>query len=355
MTTFKEIRGQLIRTLDQDPNPPLDGQIWYNKTLGTLRVVEPLEAWASSAPLSTARDSSGGAGTQTANAIFGGRTSPTVVVNSTEEYNGSGWASGGNMGTGRSFIGGTGLQTAALAVTGFTPPGTTQTLTEEYDGSAWTAGGAYPVAKYGVGASGTQTAALGFGGGLPQVTTSAEYDGSTWTAGNSGNTARNAFAQFGSQTASIACGGDPAPGGQLGLDATESYDGTSWTTVNPMLNNRDIHSASGIQTSGIAFGGSITFPTTYTNTTELYDGTSWASSPATLATAVRGMANGGGFADNTTALKSGGNVNPNSIIGTTEEYNKAPNSFIAAAWSTGGNLNNAISKPVKTTPLNLNR
>jgi hypothetical protein len=37
MTTFKEISGQLIRTLSSDPANPLEGQIWYNSTIGVLK------------------------------------------------------------------------------------------------------------------------------------------------------------------------------------------------------------------------------------------------------------------------------------------------------------------------------
>jgi len=337
MTTYKQIFGKPVKYLSTDPdNSEAEGQIWYNSTSGTFKSVVVGEAWSSSSPVSTARDFLGGAGTQTANVIFGGRPSPGNRTNITEEYNGSGWSSGGNLGASKYANVGTGSQTAALSTGGLPPGGTATNSTEEYDGSTWTAGGAYPVSVFNLSTSGIQTAALGFGGNVPQITTSAEYNGSAWTAGNPGNTARSNFAQFGTQTASIACGGDPAPGGQLGIDATESYDGTSWTTVNPMLNNRDIHSASGIQTSGIAFGGSITFPSTYTNTTEVYDGTSWASSPATLATAVRAMQNGGGFADNTTAIKAAGNVNPNTTVTTTEEYNKSISVFTPAAWASGG-------------------
>jgi hypothetical protein len=37
MTTFKEISGQLIRTLSSDPANPQEGQIWYNSTIGVLK------------------------------------------------------------------------------------------------------------------------------------------------------------------------------------------------------------------------------------------------------------------------------------------------------------------------------
>jgi hypothetical protein len=37
MTTFKEIRGQLIRSVSSDPDNPQVGQIWYNNTIGSLK------------------------------------------------------------------------------------------------------------------------------------------------------------------------------------------------------------------------------------------------------------------------------------------------------------------------------
>ena len=37
MSTFKEIRGQLIRKYTNDPQNPLEGQMWYNNTTGTLK------------------------------------------------------------------------------------------------------------------------------------------------------------------------------------------------------------------------------------------------------------------------------------------------------------------------------
>jgi hypothetical protein len=47
MTTFKEISGQLIRTLSSDPANPQEGQIWYNSTIGVLKGYELVAAaWA---------------------------------------------------------------------------------------------------------------------------------------------------------------------------------------------------------------------------------------------------------------------------------------------------------------------
>ena len=48
MATFKEIRGQLIKKYTTNPTNPLEGQMWYNNTTGTLKVyLMGAGAWAS--------------------------------------------------------------------------------------------------------------------------------------------------------------------------------------------------------------------------------------------------------------------------------------------------------------------
>jgi hypothetical protein len=78
MTTFKEISGQLIRTLSSDPANPQEGQIWYNSTIGVLKGYRSLvaAAWASGGNLNTARRALAGAGIQTAGLAFGGLVLP---------------------------------------------------------------------------------------------------------------------------------------------------------------------------------------------------------------------------------------------------------------------------------------
>ena len=39
MSTFKEIRGQLIKSVSSDPSPISNGDIWYNSTSQTLKGV----------------------------------------------------------------------------------------------------------------------------------------------------------------------------------------------------------------------------------------------------------------------------------------------------------------------------
>jgi hypothetical protein len=62
MTTFKEISGQLIRTLSSDPANPQEGQIWYNSTIGVLKGYDnTIAAWASGGNLGTATEEFTGA------------------------------------------------------------------------------------------------------------------------------------------------------------------------------------------------------------------------------------------------------------------------------------------------------
>lgn len=72
MTTFKEIRGQLIRSVSSDPANPQLGEIWYNNTIGVLKgYVTVAAAWASGGNLLQGRRHMASAGTQTA-ALCGG-------------------------------------------------------------------------------------------------------------------------------------------------------------------------------------------------------------------------------------------------------------------------------------------
>ena len=210
MTTFKEISGQLIKTLSSDPANPQIGEIWYNNTIGVLKGYVNLGgAWASGGNMTTARQGLAGAGTQTEGLAFGGIAAPfPTLSNSTEEYNGSTWAGGGNMGTARTDLGGAGTQTAGLAFGGQIP---TFASTEEYNGSTWGPGGNLSTGRYSLAGAGTQTAALGFAGyPVPGVGTRTEaYDGTAWTSVSPMSTARNSLAGAGTQTVGLAFGGTP--------------------------------------------------------------------------------------------------------------------------------------------------
>ena len=178
MSTYRTLKGQLIKKVSDDPTNPLEGQIWYNTTTGILKGLPALLAWSTSGSLSTAHRDTSAAGTQTAGLIFGG-SPPSDGITATEEYNGSGWANGGALNTARrgSARFSASTQTAGLVFGGISS-GTVQNATEEYNGTAWTSGNNLPAVKYLQGGAGTQTAALSFGGysGTATLGTTEEYD-----------------------------------------------------------------------------------------------------------------------------------------------------------------------------------
>ena len=60
MSTFKEIRGTLIKSVSSDPANPEVGEIWYNNTIGSLKgYTFTAAAWASGGNLNTARTITG--------------------------------------------------------------------------------------------------------------------------------------------------------------------------------------------------------------------------------------------------------------------------------------------------------
>ena len=182
MAAYKTLKGQSIRQVAQDPTNPIEGEIWYNTTIGVLKGFPALLAWSSGGSLSTGHQDTMAAGTQTAGLCFGG-TPPTGGIVATEEYNGSGWAAGGDMNTARrgaaKFSAAT--QTAALGFGGNANPPTTISETEEYNGSSWTSGGDLNSGRRYIAGAGLQNAALGFGGGPAAIVLTEMYDGSSWT------------------------------------------------------------------------------------------------------------------------------------------------------------------------------
>ena len=96
MAEYESIHGTRVRYLSSDPtlDSSTEGQVWYNSTTGTNRVLSQIKAWSSGGNLNTGRQAAAGCGTQTAGLMFGGYT--TTAVANTEEYNGFNWANGGN-------------------------------------------------------------------------------------------------------------------------------------------------------------------------------------------------------------------------------------------------------------------
>ena len=101
MSTFKNIRGQLIKSVASDPSPAAAGDMWYNSTSQTLKGVVLSGAWSSGGNLGSGRQSLNAAvtSTQTAGLVFGGNPAPLRTA--TEEYGGTSWTAGGAMSNAR--------------------------------------------------------------------------------------------------------------------------------------------------------------------------------------------------------------------------------------------------------------
>ena len=314
MSTFKEIRGQLIKSLASDPSPVTTGDIWYNSTTKLLKGVQAVGAWSSGGALNTARESgasSSEGATQNA-AFYAGGTTPYRA--NSEEYNGTSWSEGNDLNTARAQMAGAGSQTAGLAFSGYNPGGTLA-ISEEYNGTSWAEGNDLNVARFGMAGFGSQTAGVGCAGyGTANTTLSEEYNGTSWTEGNNLNTARYGVAGTGSQTAGIAIGGSP------GNTSVELYNGTDWTNASVLPSGRGTNAgnqAFGIQTSCFFLGGQP--PANGTTTVQAFDGTNW-SAGASLATAVKqNSGSGSTSAGLSFAGKAGG-----TLTAATEEFSFVP-------------------------------
>ena len=247
------------------------------------------------ASMTTARQTYGGAGTGTSAIGFNGDKNPGNS-NNTEEYTsaitqvGAGvWSSGGNLSTARgSFNFSYGTQTASLATGGErTPGGTMGTEVEEYGGTSWTSGGAIPTATGGMGGGGTQTAAIMMGGNTPgdnRVATNYNYDGSSWTANPNMPQVSGATRGFGTQTAAICIGGMQNPGNTYHKKTME-WNGSSWSDggdypVNNTPNQGVINLMGfGTQTAALCAGGGHGNGAGSNNrlNTNSYDGSSWSA------------------------------------------------------------------------------
>ena len=332
MAEYESIKGTRVKYLSSDPtltNSSTEGQVWYNSTTGTNKVLSQIKATSSGGNLNTARFGAGssGSGSQSSGLYFGGATAATTYSTATEEYNGFSWVNGGSLGLARYYLAGFGTQTAAVAAGGYN--GGNKSEVEEYDGSSWSEVTDIPTAGRSQGAAGTLTAGLIFGAAdSPQVKTF-EYDGTNWTAGGDLNTGRKYMAGTGTQTAALAVGG--SFGAPIQSNDTEEYDGSAWTSVNDINTARRALTGFGTQTSAAIGGGTPPL----SSAIEEYDGTNWITSPATLSTARRYL---GGFGSLSSAGVFCGGKN-GTVLNSTEEYNSSLNTITQAVWSTGGTVN----------------
>jgi hypothetical protein len=250
------------------------GQIYYNSASGTFKGViaggVSIGTWSSGGSLNTKRMGAGGAGTQTAGAIFGGDNdgvaSPRYGLH--EQYNGSAWTELADLNQGKSYTGGAGISTSALNFSGYAPQ--RWALTELWNGSSWTELNDMNTARFGVASVGqVSTAALAAGGSSASTATATiveSWNGSSWTEVGDINSGRAYFAGSGTPSAGLVFGG---PSSAL----TELWNGSSWTEVNDMNSNARYGvggSRQGTSTAALGFGGN---PGNVN--TEIWNGSSW--------------------------------------------------------------------------------
>src|SRR5210317_1244862 len=102
MTDYRSIKGQKVQNFTTDPENPVADQLWYNETLGDLKIRKTSlgSAWSSGGNMNTGRRNSGGAGTQTAALATGGGLNPPTLAN-TASYDGSSWTEVNDLNTAR--------------------------------------------------------------------------------------------------------------------------------------------------------------------------------------------------------------------------------------------------------------
>ena len=341
MTTYKQIKGVTIQTLDSDP-------------------VSNVNSWSSGGSMTTDRQRMGGDGTQTALIVAGGTTpSPSDQKALTETYNGSSFTEVGDLNTGRTDLALAGTTTAALAATGSAATGY-GTFVESWNGSAWTETTENNTQRVQLAAFGIQTAMVIAGGSAPPFTGATEYwNGSSWTELNDLNTARQGLTNCGAgvYTAGMVAGGRKAHPSNPGQEAndTETWNATSWTEVNNLNEAKQLGGLFGTSTSSIYAGGADTATLA---AVESWDGTNWTET-SNLATARYNVSAGG--TSNTSGIIVGGTPGA-----ATEEWSLPPPTsailtegdiFLsggqtlkgvgkaagipAGTWASGGSLNTA--------------
>ena len=291
MADYKAIKGHHIETVAGDPSVLQAGDIWYNSTLGKLRVAKLVGSWATVTDMPTDKDNVAGFGTTTA-AVCAGGGGP-AGTDATTEYDGTSWTAGGTLDTGRTVFCGSGTLTAGIVFGGYDGSAVTD-VTEEYDGSTWTEVADLTTARgyHGGATAGTQSATLAFGGNPPSTSEESEtWNGTAWTEGNDLNTARHYLSGSGTSTAALAMGGAGSP---AYLAVTEAYNGTSWTETGdfPAGVNRAAGGLGATSSSSIFAGGRLTDGGSAQSTSWEFDGSSWSALPAINTARITGYGTG---------------------------------------------------------------
>ena len=346
MTTYKETKGVTIQTKDEDP-------------------VQNVGSWASGTNINTARSFTGGAGTQSANLVFGGKYDPTPR-SITEQWDGSSWTEVGDLNTNRQSMGAMGTSTSAVAAGGRVSVPTDTSSSETWNGSAWTEGNDLNSERYAIAnrGAGTQTAGLCAGGrnkgpGAYDALVE-EYNGTSWTEVNDLPAGVESGSGLGTQTAAGLWGGYTGSYRATGL----LYDGTNWTSTTDFPFPSGSASESGTTTAGLLFGIYNDSTPGYVTNTVSWDGTAFTEEND-LATA-RGAGGGGkaGLNTNQNAIMVGGFESGGTYYANVEDWNFPPvtqdklkegmiflsggttlkafgkaGGVPSATWASGGNLN----------------
>ena len=314
MATYYEINGQKVQNLASDPDPVVEGQVWYNTTSNTAKVASYVTtaSWASGGSLNTARRQVAGFGGSPTTAVCVCGQNPPALAN-TEEYSGTSWANVTANPEVRVKPFGTGTLTAGLVGGGESGPSSGRN-SGEYDGTSWTNSATIPLTMYDSVAFGPISAAVvTHGPQSPNTAVLLYASGGTWTTGTSSPQKLGAGSGAGTQTAGIVMGESTI------ITNTFEYDSGTWS-AGGSLNTGRARAASNVaapRDQAMLFGGNAP-PTTELTNTELYDGTSWTNS-TTMSTARRGL--GGAGSTNSAALAFAGYTGSDTAV--TENFEGA--------------------------------
>ena len=305
MATYKEIKGVTVQTVDSDP-------------------VQNVGSWASGTSINTARAFGGGAGSQTANLVFGGKYDPSSRA-ITEQWDGSSWTEVGDLNTARQSMAAMGTSTAAVSAGGRVSVPADTAASETWNGSAWTEGNDLNSERYSIANRGAGTATAGLCAGGRNKGPSAydalteEYNGTSWTEVNDLPAGVESGSGLGTQTAAGLWGGYTGSYRATGL----LYDGTNWTSTTDFPFPSGSASESGTTTAGLLFGIYNDSSPGYVTNTVSWDGTAFTEEND-LATA-RGIGGGGkaGLNTNQNAIMVGGFSSPN-YYANVEDWNFPP-------------------------------
>jgi len=276
MANYKELEGFGVQTLATDPDSAgWIGSIFYNSTSGTFKTVKPGGApagtWASGGNLNTPGTNAAGAtaGTQTASLIFAGDRPSKVTA--TELYDGTSWTTVNPMSTGRNSLGGAGTTTSALGFGGNPSTPGYIAVTESWNGTSWTELNDLNTARQTTGCGISNTSVIAVGGYDPvSVTGKTEiWNGTSWTEENDLNTARYLTVNVGTSSLTKSIGGITSPV----VANVEDFNGTSWTETTDINTARSGGGGAGSQPTALVFGG-YNGSTNLANT-ETWDGSSW--------------------------------------------------------------------------------